>query len=45
MDKLVKKLKSLIIIYPEKLYHAQKLQKQANNKVIKLKSYILNNKI
>lgn len=45
VDKLVSELKKLIIIYRENLYHAQGLQKQYLNKVIKFRSYALDDKV
>ena len=39
VDKLLAKLRELMTVCRENLYHAQKLQKQAHNKCVKLKSY------
>ena len=44
-NNLSAKLKVLIIVWKKNLYHTQKLQKQAYNKSIKLRSYAFNNKI
>ena len=38
-DKLPTELRELMIVYCENLYYAQKLQKRAHNKGVKLKSY------
>ena len=45
IDKLLTKLRKLMIVYRENLYHAQELQKQAYNKCVKLQSYIFDNKV
>lgn len=39
------KLRQLMIIYQENLYHTQKLQKRAYNKYVKPRSYVASNKI
>ena len=44
-EKLSSKLRKLIIVYQKNSDYAQKLQKQANNKGAKSKSYALANKI
>ena len=44
-DNLSVELNELIIVCKKNLYHAQKFQKQAYNKGVKSKSYVLNNKI
>ena len=44
-DKLLTELQELITICWQNLYHAQKLQKQAQNKGVKLRSYTPNDKI
>ena len=44
-DKLLAKLKELIIVCKKNLYHVQKFQKQAFNKNVKLRSYAPNNKV
>ena len=35
MEKLPSKLRELITVYQQNLYHTQELQKQANNKDLK----------
>ena len=44
-NKLSAELRELMIVCRENLHHAQKLQKRANNKATKLKSYASGNKI
>ena len=44
-DKLSAKLKELMIVCRENLYHAQELQKQVHNKGVKPRSYVPGNKI
>ena len=44
-DNLSAELKKLMIVCRENLYHAQKLQKQADNKDVKPRSYASNNKV
>ena len=44
-DKLSAKLRELIIICQKNLHHAQELQKQANDKATKPKSYVPSNKV
>ena len=44
-DELSVELRDLITVCRENLYHAQELQKQAYNKDVKPKSYILDNKV
>ena len=44
-DKLSEELKELIVVCYENPHHAQKLQKQAHNKEVKLKSFALDEKI
>lgn len=44
-NKLVGELKKLMTLCQKKFCHAQKLQKQANNKDIKPKTYVFGNKI
>ena len=44
-DNLSAKLRELMIVCRENLYQAQKFQKRAQNKGVKPKNYILNNKI
>ena len=44
-DKLSVELRELIIVCQENLYDAQKLQKQANNKSAKPRSYVPNDKV
>ena len=44
-DKLLTKLRELMIVCKENLYHTQELQKQAHNKGVKPKSYASNNKV
>ena len=43
--KLAKELKNLIFIYQQNLIYAQKLQKQANDKKVKLQNYAFSKKI
>lgn len=45
INKLLAKLKELMIIYQKNFYYAQKLQKQAYNKDVKPENYIFNNRI
>ena len=45
VDKLLAKLRELMIVYWENFYHAQELQKQAHNKGVKPWSYALGNKV
>ena len=45
VDKLLAKLRKLIIIYWKNLHYTQKLQKQVHNKGVKSKSYAPNDKI
>ena len=44
-DKLLTKLKELMIVYRENLYHAQELQKPAYNTGVKLKNYASSDKV
>ena len=44
-DKLSAKLKELMIICQKNFYYAQEFQKQAYNKVVKLRSYATNIKV
>ena len=44
-DKLLIELRKSIIACKENLYHAQKLQKRANDKGVKLKSYAPSGKV
>ena len=44
-DDLSAKLKELMIVCRENLYHAQKLQKRAHNKGVKPKSYAPSDKV
>ena len=44
-DKLLAKLRELMIVCQENLHHFQKLQKQVYNKGVKPKSYTLGNKV
>ena len=44
-DELLAELWKLMIIYRKNLYHAQKLQKQTDNKGLKPKSYTLGDKV
>ena len=44
-DELSAELKELIIVCGKNLHHAQKLQKRANNKGVKPKSYAPNDKV
>ena len=44
-NKLLAKLRELMIVYCENLYHTQKLQKQVHSKDVKLRSYAFNDKI
>ena len=44
-NKLLAELRELMSICRENLYHAQELQKQAHNKVVKPKSYAPGNKV
>ncbi len=43
--KISTELRELMIIYKENLDHAQKLQKRANNKAVKLRSYAFGHKV
>ena len=45
MDKLLAKLRKLIIVYRENLYYAQKLLKQAHDKGVKPWSYAFGDKV
>ena len=45
VDKLLAKLRELIIVCQENLHHAQEFQKQAYNKGVKSRSYALGNKV
>ena len=45
VDKLLTKLRKLIIFYKKKPHHAQKLQKRAYNKGIKAQNYTSSNKV
>ena len=42
-NKLLTKLRKLMTVYRKNLYHAQELQKQAHNKIVKPRSYTLSN--
>ena len=44
-DKLLIKLRKLIVVYRKNLYHTQKLQKRTYNKSVNPKNYILNNEV
>ena len=44
-NKLEAELRELIIVCCENLYHAQKLQKQANNKGVKSPIYVFGDKV
>ena len=44
-NKLSAKLRELIIVFQENLYHAQKFRKQAYNKGVKIKNYASSNKV
>lgn len=44
-DRLLTELQKLIPIYKKNLHHTQELQKQAQNKARKPKSYAFNNKV
>ena len=44
-EKLLTKLKELIIVCQENLYHTQELQKRAYNKGVKLRSYASNEEV
>ena len=44
-NKFSAKLQELMILCLKNLYHAQKLQKQAYEKDVKLKSYVLGDKV
>ena len=44
-DKLSMELRELMIVYCKNLYYAQKLQKRAHNKGVKLRSYALDEKV
>ena len=44
-EKLLAKLKKLIIIYKINLYYTSKLQKRAHNRSIKPRNYIVSNKV
>ncbi len=44
-DKLATELRELIAVYRENLQHAQKLQKRYHNKYVKLRSYVLSEKV
>ena len=44
-DELSVKLRKLMIVYQENLYHTQELQKRAHNKATKPRSYVSSNKI
>ena len=45
VNKLSTKLRKLMIICKKNLHHAQKLQKRAQNKNVKPKSYAFSNKL
>ena len=45
VDKLSAKLRKLMIVCRKNLYHVQELQKPANNKGIKSRSYAFGNKV
>ena len=45
VDELSARLRELMIVCRENLYHAQELQKEANNKGIKPKSYVSSEKV
>ena len=45
VNKLLTKLRKLIIVCRENFHHAQKFQKWAYNKSVKSKSYISSNKV
>ena len=45
VDKLLAKLRELIIVCQENLYHAQELQKRAHDKGVKPKSYTSGDKV
>lgn len=44
-DKLAKKLRKLMLIHQQNPFYAQKLQKQAHNKIIKPQNYVSSEKI
>ena len=44
-DKLLAKLRELMIVFWENLYHAQELQKQTHNKGVKPRSHVSGDKI
>ena len=44
-NKLTEELRNLMVLYRENLQYTQKLQKQAQNKGIKSRSYDLNKKV
>lgn len=45
VDKLIIELQNLIIIYQDNLFYAQKFQKQAHDKNIKLRNYFSSKKV
>ncbi len=45
IDKLSTELQKLITVYKENFHYMQKLQKRANDKAMKPKSYTSNNKV
>ena len=45
VDELSAKLRELMIVCQENLYHAQELQKRAHNKVVKPRSYVPGDKV
>lgn len=45
VDKLLSKLRELIVVCRENLYRSHKLQKQAYNKNDKLRNYVSGNKV
>ena len=45
VDKLINKLKKLMIVYKKNLQHIQKFQKHYHNKYIKFKSHTSNEKV
>ena len=44
-NKLVEKLRELIKVYYQNLFHAQELQKRAHDKEVKICSYVLGKKV
>ena len=45
VDELLVKLRKLIIVYQENLYHAQNFQKRTYNKSVKPRSYAPSDKV